>query len=419
MPEAPAAAPPAAPSPAPIAPGPTAAPPTPGPGAAPAPPSGDTGPMLEAFGAMEGYMEDAPGAAPEPAKGTPEPSKEPAKAPEKPAAKAPDKPAELPKKPEEPPIEKMAPKQLRDAYSRLRSQVKDLESKLKAEAEKAAKQPPADDGEKKRLTETLAEREKRLTDLEKRSKDLEQEREFSDFERSETYKKQYWDPYVEAFNDGRELVKQFTVTEGETERPGKAEDFDALMQIANPSQAAQFAADKFGIGQTEVMAARREIINRNRQRLKALDDFKAAGDQRQQQMQATMEELNRTFKATTEAAVAKYPHWFKPTEGEAMDAKANELLEKGMKFADELLFQNKANPQETAKRMSVIRNKAGAFDRVAYELKKANSRIAELQSKLDEIESSAPGAGTSRRAGAEKPSDTDWESQLASLATPG
>lgn len=374
--------------------------------------------MQESFGALDGYLgEDSPQpeapAAPEapsqtPPASTPPPEKpdvdEPA--PEKSKA-TPTAPKETPKPPAEVPVDKMAPKQLREAYGKLKGQLKELEAKIEAEKNK----PPVkqDDAKLKEIEERLADREKRL-------QAIEEERQYADFERSDAYKRQYWEPFVSSFNEGRDLVKQLTVNADGDERQGTPEDFDRLMKISEPNQAAQYAQDMFGASAPEVLIARREVIRANNARIKAIDEFKSKGSERQKMQEQHIGSLRKAYESHRDAAVEKFPHWFKPTEGEAIDPKANELLQKGYQFVDQMFQDNQMPVDQLVKLHSVVRNKAGAFDRVAHDLRKASARVKELEAKLAEYENSEPAGGT-RRSGAPNGEELNWEASLDKFAS--
>jgi hypothetical protein len=304
----------------------------------------------------------------------------------------------------------MSPKALRKAYLRVKARAKELEARVAAQKDGA----PQDDPEKKSLAEKLAEREKRLAEIE-------EERRFTNYEGSEDYKQRYYEPFVEAFAVGRDKVSKMTVTVDGEERQGTSEDFDAVMRVQDENDAAELAYDMFGNKAAAILVHREKVIEMNNARLKAINDYRKNGAEREKQQVASrqkeIEDLKQTFEGQKKAAIEKFPHWFKPTEGEALDQKANDLLQKGMELVDRAYEGNNLPPQELAKLHSAIRNKAGAFDRVAYELKQAQKANAELKAKLAEFEASVPGSGSARKA-AQQPAETNWEAKLDALASP-
>ncbi len=320
----------------------------------------------------------------------------------------PVEPTNEPLKPAEPEIapEKMAPKQLREIYSKTKARVKELEAKI---AEGNGK--PADDPEKKALQERLAAKEQELASISESLK-------LSDYEKSPDYKQKYWDPFVEKFNEGREIVASLMVKDAEgNDRQGTAADFDALMRIQDPNALAETVEAMFGaVKGAEVMAARREVINRNRARSKALEDYKAIASKTAEQTENQVKQHRETWSKLNSEAAEKFPQWFKATDGESKDEKANQLLEKGMALAD-YAFSGQVKPEEMVPVHSAIRNKAGAFDRVVYELQKERKAREELQKRLDEIESSAPGAGTNGRTEKPKKGRETMEGSLDHLSS--
>lgn len=298
------------------------------------------------------------------------------------------------KAPDDPPVEKMAPKQLREVYAKAKARIKELEAK----ASEPNGKPAADDPEKKSLQERLTAREQELNSIQEQLK-------LADYEKHPEYKKNYWEPFVEKFNEGRQLVKSMMVKDGEgNDRQGTEADFDALMRMSDPNALAETVEAMFGaIKGAEVMAARREVIARNNARSKALDDHRALTARNAEQTEAQVKQHRETWQRLNEEAATKFPQWFKPTDGDSKDEKANELLQKGMALAD-YAFSGQVKPEEMVPVHSAIRNKAGAFDRVVYENHKLTKELEELRKWKAEVEASAPAGGTTRR-GAAPPSD--------------
>src|SRR6185503_18417377 len=105
----------------------------------------------------------------------------------------------------------------------------------------------------------------------------------------------------------------------------------------------------------------------------------------------------------------KYAEWFKAEEG---DAKAAELLENGMKWADAAFGD--LPPDKAAKHHAALRNKAGAFDHVVHKLNSAKSQLKDALAKLAEYEASAPGKGEHAKGG-EVADDDSMEAAFKSL----
>lgn len=317
--------------------------------------------------------------------------------------------------PAEPPVEKMAPKQLREAYSALK--VKMAEIQKERDQFKTAAETPKDDPEKKTLAE-------RLEATEKRRAELEQVAMFADYKQSDEYKSKWQAPFVEAYNDGREAVAQIKVIGDDGNiRPGTQEDFDRYMRISDEDEAAQFAEQVFGNKKGMVEYHRMQTLQRNRARLKAVEDFqKNSGEiqkRRTEEMQAHQKTIAKIWQDSNKSAAEKYPHWFAPADG---DAKGNELLEKGFHLADRAFSAGQPlregdkplSPQEMAALHSAVRNKAGGFDRLAFKFAQANKRIADLEKKIAEFESTVPGNGEGR--GRTATEADGWEAQLDRMA---
>jgi hypothetical protein len=267
------------------------------------------------------------------------------------------------------------------------------------EAERAK---PVEDPEKKRLSETLEQREKRLAELE-------DEMRFASFEKSSEYKDKYWTPFSDAYQQGRNKVASLRLTDanGDT-RQGTAEDFDSLMRITDDDQAAELASDLFGVKAPMVLWHREKVQELNNTRLKALEDFRKQGGEREklrgEQMQKQQKEIAALWESENKAGVERFPKLFKPEEG---DEKGNALLARGFELADAAFGSAladpatgqpvKLSPQEMVKLHSAIRNKAAGFDRLAYKYGISQKRIAELETKLKEYEASEPSPGDGQR----------------------
>lgn len=292
---------------------------------------------------------------------------------------------------------------LRQNYDTLKKDFEGLQGKLKAlEAERNKPADPKDHPEYKKVSETLTAREKRLAELE-------DEMRFTNFEKSGEYKEQYWGPFAEAYEQGRNKVSAFRITdESGQPRQGTAEDFDALMRITDDDAAADFASDLFGNKAPSVMYHREKVQELNNRRIKAIEDFRKQGGEREKtrtaQQQKTQQEMAAQWEAEKKAGVEKFPHWFKPEDG---DEKGNGLLERGFALADAAFGAELKDPktgevvplgpQEMVKLHSAIRNKAAGFDRLAYKHNLAKQRITALEKELQAFKDSEPTPGETGR----------------------
>lgn len=326
-----------------------------------------------------------------------------------------DKPAET-EFPDESAAGKMRAGELSRHYKALRKEHGTLKAKLTAiEAERA--KGPTDDPERTKLTETLAEREKRVSQLEEIVR-------FKAYEESGDYKEKYEKPYIDAFGSARNKIASLRVIErkdgdtGEITQPRRqatAEDFDRLFRITDDSDAGELAEQLFGPNASAVLYHREKVLELNEGRLKALETFRKEGGEmekkRMEQNSATMkqisEQANKSWTKHVNSVLEnpKLAPLFKPIEG---DDEANKLLETGYQTVREAFKNmNALDTRLTAEqREKVIEshtevfNKAAAFDRVSYLLGKERKAKAALEQKLKAYEESEPTPGDVERRGA-------------------
>lgn len=429
MPPAPAAPPPAS-APA-AAPSTAAAPVTGQPSTTPAtaqpstgakPPAAAPPPINEAFAEIDKIIADSQ-----------------QKRPQKPQAKLADKPVEKPaaaqtEKPGEKPAEKPAdlqddseiknlqPAQLKKVYQEKKRELHDTKTKLTA-AETRLKELEAKASELSNLSAI----QEKLTATEKRAQDLEQQIKFVDYEKSPEYKEKYYAPFLDAYQAGRTKVaslKTREVKDPNTEeviqprRQATEEDFDNIMRIQDDGEAAEAADHLFGPLSNLVIYHREKVMELNRARVKAIEDYKAKGGEREKQtaaqISALQEKVKNTFQASVQAGVEKYPQWFKAEEGDE-DGKA--ALEKGMLNADTIFSNSKLDPETAAQRHAAFRNMAGAFPYVALKLHRAEAKIAELEKELGEFKKSELGGGGVERG--EKSGELSVDDEIDALASAG
>lgn len=118
--------------------------------------------------------------------------------------------------------------------------------------------------------------------------------------------------------------------------------------------------------------------------------------------------------------IEKDPTLYKPEEG---DNEGNAILEKGFSFVDRVFSggapAKEGDPpmshQEMVSAHAEIRNKAGAFDRIAHKYKSLSARVQELEQALEQYEQSTPAKGEVA-AGEKGPArEDDMESILSGL----
>jgi hypothetical protein len=310
-------------------------------------------------------------------------------------------------------------KTLRETLEALKVEFQKSQTRVR-ELEATSAQPKADP-EKETLRTQLTEAQKRL-------QAMDEEIRFSNYERSTEYKEKWEAPFIDAYEAGRNKVASFKLqNEDGTERMGTPQDFDAFMRITDDNDAAERAAELFGNKASMIMWHRERVQQMNASRLKALDDYRKSGGEREQARsqaaKARQQQLAALWEQEAKAAVdnPKYAPWFKAPEG---DTAGKEILERGFAFADEAfgkprLDENgkpvQRSPEEAAKMHAVVRNKAAAFDYQIYRNQKLAKELKELKKKLGEFEKSVPanGSGGGRRGSAAL---STWDAIDADLA---
>lgn len=337
---------------------------------------------------------------------TPEPTKAPETKPSEakaaPITTAPEKPTEA-DLPDEVDTATMAPKELRRAYKKAATRLRQYEAKLK---ELETVKPP-EDPETPKLKE-------RLTKYEQQLKDKEERLRFADFTASEEYDTNYRQPYIAAFNDGREVMASLRVKDAETGevKQFKPEDFDRVMMIQDHNDFVE-ALEGMGLTGAKAMAvieARGNCRNLTAKADKAREEFKKNGEQIETQRREKAEQegklvkdvVSKTWQKAYQEPREKMPHLFTPQEGQT---ERNELLQKGEDFVAEAFRE--MNPMKpgltTEQRQKIVAahaevyNKAASWDVLAYDNKTLRGQIADLESKLKQYQNSEPGPGDANR----------------------
>ncbi len=373
-------------------------------------PKSDSVPLNNAFADLDKMMGE-PEPTPKP-KG-PQPQKKPA-----PEAKSKvDRPEETEDPPETEKAEEIpgdkpgkpvpAP-ELRKAYTELKAK----HAALQAEHEKIKTAKPPEDPEKKGLAEKYEFANKRL-------KEIEDELRLSAYERSQEFKEKWQQPFIDAYQFGRERTAQFRVQDAEGNvRQATPEDFDYIMRITDDESAAQVADQMFGGAKAAVILNMRNEVHRLMHlRGKALEEAQKLGGEREKIRTESEKKqkavLSETWNRLNSEAAEKYPDWFKEKEG---DDKGNELLRKGYELVDKA-FLNSTDipPNELVGLHSAIRNRAAAFGRLAHTNRTLTARVSELEKELESYKDSEPKGAD----GAPKGQEDDalgWESRLEALA---
>lgn len=404
--------------------------------------------------APQEYMADIMGdfesmsAGKEPAKvEKPKPAKPSAKQPEKPIReqpkpkeveapkeeKAPEKPVEAPEeKPAE--VKPVKAAELRAAYDGLKKKVREelepevqrLRSKVK---EYESKKP-----------EDSAPAISKIKELEQRNEELEKRIQFVDYTNSKEFTEKYDQPYREAWTEAVSEFRELSVREpdgtddmGEPKyklRPADENDLIRLgsMRLSDMDDA---AAKMFGPSAaratTHIQNLRRLIQAKN----KAVSEAQTRAQQKRQEealeAQTRSQTIASTWQEINKGLKEKYPKAFEPEEGDD-DDKASHA--KGFALAD-LMFtgENSLTPEQVEALPAVFKDtvkakqplsesqrvqlhaiarlKMANHDRKVVALKKANDRISELEKALAEYEKSEPSAEKAGESG-DKPVSKDW-----------
>lgn len=306
------------------------------------------------------------------------------------------KPVETPKPPDPGPVK--AP-ELRAAYQKTKARVAELEKEL-AEV----KTKPIEDAERKTFVEQVATLTKQLEEHAQLVR-------FAAYEQSDEYKSKFEQPFVEAWQEGVQLVAGLNVVDGEgNARKGTPDDFQAVMREPDNARATEIANDMFGTSAWHVLAQRRDLQKLNAARTKALSEFNATREERakaeaeaftkaKSDQQARQIAQVAAFKTANSTTVEKYPQWFGPEEG---DDAGNKILEKGFKDAD-LAFEGGPGLSDEQRVLlhSAIRNRAAGFGRLVHRLKARDAKITELEGVVAGLRGSTPGAGQVGKVGGE------------------
>jgi hypothetical protein len=346
------------------------------------------------------------------AKASPAPAKPPE--PKEAVAEAPG-PDDEPVTPLEPhegaPVKPVKAADLRTAYEGLKKKVKeDYEPKV-AKLEARVKELEASGPEKMTpIVEELTQKKQRLEELEAEVRHVR-------YEKSQEYQDKYEKPYLEAWKKAAADLSELTVeTEGGESRAATTADMIHLSNLPLGEARAQ-ARIMFGDAADDVMAHRRVIRELSSAQSKALDDAKKNASEHETKLASQREiqhqQTVKLWQESNKALAEKFPKWFAKVEG---DEEGNSLLERGFsladlhfvgskdltpeqiemlppKFRDKIKANGNLDVQDRVALDALLRHKIASHSRLAFNLKKANTRIAELEKSLSDYEASTPPAG--------------------------
>jgi len=278
--------------------------------------------------------------------------------------------------------------ELRKAYEALKKEAAELREKVKSRG-------PSED----QVKELQTFKEQYESEY-KRRQELEKELAQSAYERSPEFNEKHAGPFRNAYQNARNRISQFKVTDSEgNSRQASPDDFDAIMQIGDDMQAATAARELFGdtVGPI-VMMQREKVQELHGSMQKAIADAETNFTKHQQEQKVMSERkqahLNKLWTTLNTGAAEKYPQLFKPVDG---DEKGNELLQRGFELVDKVFMDGQQmDPEETIKLHSQVRNRAAAFGRLVYQNRTMSEKIAALEKELNAFKDSAPKNGDGR-----------------------
>lgn len=320
------------------------------------------------------------------------------------AAKPADKPAAT-AKPEFDPT-KAAPKELRTAYETTKAEAKALSDKVKDYERKIA-EFDSKGKDSSALTERLnaieKERDAALAELRAHKQEATPE-----------FIKQYEEPLKQAAEDARREVLQLQVNNADgTTRNATWDDFVEIYSMPT-GKAIEKADELFGKASNFVQGLRRDLLNMQAKKDRALQEEKAQFKERTTreiaQQAQKRDHVGKLWAETNKRlgeSVADYKD--DPEDTEAMEARKHALsvFDSKIEGADEQDFINKK-----INRDAHIRQRVGAYAVTKLKLSRANQEIESLKKQVEELKGSAPGK-TNRPGGATvETSEDDWAKGL-------
>jgi len=362
----------------------------------------------------------------------------PDKAPDKPTTKTPAKPAQADTKPvqaeKKPAVVDKAPAETvdkkadtTDPKTAKRSPwqvVHDKEAEIATLRKQIAERDtakPNNDWQKER-----ADLLKRIEERDARLRERDEAIEFTAFEQSDKFKSEYEKPYSNAWNQGRATVARFQITDKDgNQRPGKAEDFDRLMALEqnDPEAAADLMAEMFG-NKASYVAAHIVKVKDSFQRIQdAREDYRVRGeeDRKLKSSRSEQESLEFRERATEfgKSLTEKYADLFKPSED---DPQGKARFTDGETFANRFfnaaLNNDKSIPQEQKAQIAALGYlKLQSYDLQVSRRQRAEARVKELETELEQFKASEPKAGDGAGKKVAEGDVPDWEKLLGDMAT--
>lgn len=258
-----------------------------------------------------------------------------------------------------------------------------------------------------------------IKSIKARNDDLERHIQLLDFSKSEKYQKEYFQPYVKAWDKCLADLAGLEVEmpNGETRKPTEA-DIQRLATLPLGELIKQSNA-MFGDAGDVIRGHVREIVRLNEAQTEALANAaKNAEEFAKNNQTKTFEEQkqrHQLWKDVNDQLREKFPKFFAPIEG---DVEGNKLLDQGFALTNIIFSTGKLTPEEiallpntfrrdietkgqlspenTVRLHALIRNKAANHDRLARRVKALQAQLAEKDKALAEYEDSEPPLGGGR-----------------------
>jgi hypothetical protein len=249
------------------------------------------------------------------------------------------------------------------------------------------------------------ENEDRLTAAERRAAEMTEDLRYYNSEKYDPEILKVNADYDSAWKRAISELAELSVTDSNTGQPRPLQTEDLLALVNMPLQKArEIATEAFGSFADDVMAHRKEIRGIFEQKMKALEDLKKNGAERDKtrleaakKIRGEIENQVKGFwekEVTAVIANEHYGKFFKPVEG---DQEWNTRLEKGYKLVDDAYARNVADPGLTpqerealVRRHVAVRNRAAAFEGMRLMAQRLQAKLEAAEKKLAAYEGSTP-----------------------------
>ena len=289
-----------------------------------------------------------------------------------------------------------SPKALREAHERSKTELATVKATL-AEKERILAEREKNGGDTTKLSEAIAAKEKRISELEGEIRNVK-------FEVSPEFKAKYEQPFNDAAEYGAEQINQMEVTDPETGtvRPASWDkDFAAIYQLP-VGKALTVAKELFGDGAPIVMQHYHELHRKDRERSKAMEGEKANAKTREaeaiQNRTRNQEAAKVAWEKVNKDIVERNPDKF---GDDPADAEGNELLKSGYALVDKAFDQGERGKMTMQQRITLdanIRHRAAGFSRQLHRANLLKQEVADLKAEIEKYRGGGPGP-TARTAG--------------------